>query len=305
MVEYLKHDEIDKGKWDECILKSQLPVVYMMSWYLDIITPQWCALISGDYKAIMPLTWRKKYGIKYIYQSFLAQQSGIFTVDPAGIDERMIKDFFDAIPAFYRYIDYSFNEVISTHLLPGIYEVRKNHILLLNRDYITITNNYSRRCRRNIRKAQECLLRNSLETQASEAVAFFKKHLKEKLPEFNKYYMVIGHLMNICLYRNMGEILTATAPNGEIAGIIFYLFNEYRCTMITCASTATGLKCQTMYYLIDQIIQKFAGKLKELDFFGTNIPSIEYFNESFGVETKYFTRLKINRLPWLLRMIKK
>jgi hypothetical protein len=305
MIRYLQNKDIDKGKWDLCIANSQLPVVYMLSWYLDLISPQWDALVSDNYETVMPLTWKKKFGIKYIYQSFLAQQSGIFTTDPKGINKKTINIFVRSIPVNFRYIDCALNETIKVDSVPASLELRKNHILLLDRDYSVIFHGYSRRCRRNIKRAQGCYLKNSYDTKADEAVDFFKKHLTDKLPEFSKYYSLIEQVILSCIMRNMGEVLTALTPDGEKAGVIFYLFNECRCTMIVCASTAEGFRCQTMYYLIDQIIQKFAGRLKELDFFGTNIPSIEYFNQSFGVETRYFARFRINHLPWLLRKIKR
>jgi hypothetical protein len=63
------------------IARSFNGIVYAYSWYLDIVSPGWDALVKDDYKSVMPLTWRKKYGIKYLYQPFFTQQLGVFSSD--------------------------------------------------------------------------------------------------------------------------------------------------------------------------------------------------------------------------------
>jgi len=47
MIIYHKHHEIDRDRWDECIRKSFNGIIYAYSWYLDIVSPQWEALIEG------------------------------------------------------------------------------------------------------------------------------------------------------------------------------------------------------------------------------------------------------------------
>ena len=63
MIQYLKHNEIDKKKWNDCIDHSVNNLIYSYSWYLDIVCPNWNALLEDDYTSIMPLTAGKKYGI--------------------------------------------------------------------------------------------------------------------------------------------------------------------------------------------------------------------------------------------------
>ena len=58
---FLKHDKIDKVKWDNCISRSVNGHIYARSWYLNIVSPDWDALIEGDYEAVMPLTWKRKF----------------------------------------------------------------------------------------------------------------------------------------------------------------------------------------------------------------------------------------------------
>ena len=60
MLRHIKHADIDKVKWDSVTLNSANGLIYNLSSYLDVVAPNWEALILGDYKAIMPLPVKKK-----------------------------------------------------------------------------------------------------------------------------------------------------------------------------------------------------------------------------------------------------
>ena len=72
-IKFLSHNQINKEKWDAAIDEAINGIIYAKSWYLDIVSPDWTALILGDYEVIMPLTYRKKFGVKYLYKPFFAQ----------------------------------------------------------------------------------------------------------------------------------------------------------------------------------------------------------------------------------------
>ncbi|MBT3423267.1 MAG: hypothetical protein HN431_10725, partial [Bacteroidetes bacterium] len=68
MFKLFSHNNIDKAKWDACIEHSSRPSVYAISWYLDAVSPEWMGLIKADYTEVIPICWRKKWGVKYVYQ---------------------------------------------------------------------------------------------------------------------------------------------------------------------------------------------------------------------------------------------
>ena len=72
MIRYLKREEIDIQKYDECIENSLESLSYAYSWYLDIVADNWDVLVYDNYKAVMPVPWRKKYFVKYCIYSFMA-----------------------------------------------------------------------------------------------------------------------------------------------------------------------------------------------------------------------------------------
>ena len=106
-IHYLRHNEIDRQKWDKCILSSVNGIIYAFSWYLDIVCEGWQALVSNDYEAVMPLPAFRKYGINYLAQPFFTQQLGVFSTKK--MDEELITRFMLAIPPKFKYIDLKLN----------------------------------------------------------------------------------------------------------------------------------------------------------------------------------------------------
>ena len=59
-IRYVKHDDIDPDKWDECVRNAKNGLIYGYSFYLDHMAKNWDGLILGDYEVVMPLPWNKK-----------------------------------------------------------------------------------------------------------------------------------------------------------------------------------------------------------------------------------------------------
>src|ERR1035437_8944019 len=95
---HLRNKTIDYQRWDFCITQSHNHLTYAYSWYLDIVSPDWEALVSEDYEYIMPLPVKSRYGIPYLVQPVLTQQLGIFSKKE--IDEDIVEEFIKQIPYF-------------------------------------------------------------------------------------------------------------------------------------------------------------------------------------------------------------
>src|SRR5882757_2918986 len=134
-IRYVKRQDLDLDAWDECIRLSPAGLLYARSFFLDAVTDgQWDALIMGDYEAVMPLTWNKKYGFTYLYQPHFVPVLGVFAkgarhngeLRPASRisapgelhPERPsanLTDFLSVIPPHFRFWDFDCNE---TNILP-------------------------------------------------------------------------------------------------------------------------------------------------------------------------------------------
>jgi len=78
MIHYVKREDLEVTKYNDCIENSIQSRIYAFSWYLDIVADNWDVLVEDDYTAVMPVPWKQKYFIKYVTQPFFCQQLGVF-----------------------------------------------------------------------------------------------------------------------------------------------------------------------------------------------------------------------------------
>ena len=131
-IKYLKHHEIDKKQWDAAIEKATNRLVYALSWYLDIISPKWDALVLDDYKAVMPLTWRKKFGIRYLYKPFFSQFLGVYYAKEEY--SSYVKDFLEHASKYFRLINININPS-SSNFEADYTTLRKTQVMDLSENY--------------------------------------------------------------------------------------------------------------------------------------------------------------------------
>src|ERR1017187_1866717 len=107
MIKLLSHSEINRTNWDARIASSLNSTVYPYSWYLDLVSPGWEALVEGNYESVMPLTANKKYGITYLYQPFFTQQLGVFSARK--LSPAKVNDFLSQVPGKFKFIEINLN----------------------------------------------------------------------------------------------------------------------------------------------------------------------------------------------------
>lgn len=301
-IQYLPHQEIDKKKWDACIHHAPNGLIYAYSFYLDTMSAHWDALVFGDYEIVMPLTWNSKFGIKYLYQPFLTAQLGVFG---KGITEYIRDDFFKEIPAAFRYIDIPLNSENIMSSPSGFDIHRSNYTLNLESSYEKISAGYNENTKRNIKKAGQVGCKTEKEFDVEKvinlAVAQMKQQgneSKENTSHFRKLYQLLHEKQMATTY---GILSTA---NELLASAVFF-FSHNRTYYILVGNNPAGRDTGASHALIDAFIKDNAGKKLILDFEGSDIPTLASFYRSFGALHEPYPHLKINRLPFFLKWMKK
>jgi hypothetical protein len=303
VIRYCPHTEIDPQKWDECIARSLPSLPYAFSWYLDTVSPDWDSLISGDYEAIMPLTFKRKWFVTYIHKPYYAQQLGIYSAET--LSESAIESFIRNIPSKYRFIHTNLNErnVLNDHLTAF---KNTNHLIRIDRDYAQIVKDYSRNCRRNIKKAMDAGLTVGTETDDHAFVKFVFDHLERRISRLDlEQFRLLEKIIAYAREKAAGLITGVYTPQHELCAAGFFMQTRDRQVFSVCASSEKGKEHEAMYLLVDDRIKKSAGSKTWFDFSGSSIPGIAYFNQSFGAQAVTYPTLHLNRLPFPLRLIKK
>jgi hypothetical protein len=300
-IQYLKRSQIDTAKWDQCISRAANGRIYAYSYYLDCMSQNWDALVYKDYEIVMPLTWNRKFGISYLYQPFLTAQSGVFG---SGITEMLLGEFIQAARFKFKYIDISLN---SGNILAGPHGfsiLRDNYILDLNHPYEELYNAYRENIRRNIKKAKQagCTVVKDFDVETVITLASTQMHLHDKNVDEN-----IGRFRR--LYKLLKAENKATtygiSLQGEVVASCVFFFSHKRAYYILVGNHPNGKTIGASHALIDAFIADYAEQDLMLDFEGSDIRNLAFFYSSFGAVQEIYPALKINRLPFYLKWLKK
>ena len=297
MIQYLTHNQINLNKWDATI--AECGNIYAYSWYLDIVHPGWDALVEDDYQSVMPLSGGKKFGVNYLFQPYFAQQLGVFSRQ--SLTPEKTEAFLKAIPSKYRFAEIRLNESnILSKDIEGI-EYHRNVLLDLNRDYSAIKENYHTNTKRNLAKAGEHNLQLIFNVIPYHVVALFRDNRGATLDKWgDAEYGNLISLGKTAQNRKSAFILGVNEMgDGEILCAALFMKANNRITFLFSGLNEKGKERQAMTYMLDQVIQKYAGQPVTLDFEGSDDENLARFYLGFGgVETKY-PSYTFNRLSGL------
>lgn len=304
-IQHLKYQEIDKLHWDAALERSFNKLIYASSEFLDkVCDGNWEALVSEDWKWIMPLTLKKKWGISYLPTPLFVQQLGIF--GPEAPSMEIIKAFIDALPKKIRLIEYQFNhhnlKLLDVRIAAII---RRNLILQIPKDFKNNKSSlYNSNTLRNVRKAQAEGL--SIVPCSPMLVAnLFKNNRGKTLKNVNIRWIRIFE--NVTKKQCKSLVIHANSVVNEkeetLAGIVVFEAFERHILIIT-ANTEEGKSRSAMHLLIDAYLSTIP-EGHTFDFEGSDNQGLALFYKGFGASEANYLHLKINNLPWWLKWIKR
>jgi hypothetical protein len=301
-IKYLQYNEIDKEKWDACIANAPNGLIYAYSFYLDCMAKHWDGLVFGDYEAVMPLTWNKKYGFYYLYQPAFTASLGVFGKN---LNEWLIDDFIIAIPKKFKLIEISLNFGNIFSSPPPFINRSSNYILSLNRSYEELYKVFRDNHKRNINKAFQLGCTIAKKVSVDEIIKLNEIQLKqisgtkpEDYPNFKKLYEQLKA-------KGQAKTYAIVDPKNQILSSAVFFFSHHRAYYILVGNHPDGKTLGASHALIDAFIKDHAKQNLILDFEGSDIRNLAFFYEGFGATFEIFPVLKINKLPWYVRLFKK
>jgi len=279
-IQHLTHIEINRQKWDVCIQNACNSLVYAESWYLDIVSPNWEALVVGDYEYVMPLPVKKKYGISFLVQPPLTQQLGIFSSN--SIDENVVESFIQKIPYWSYHLCFNEqNPCNKGRQLP-------NFILNLDKNYQTFFAAYSKNTQRNIKKSDSYNIVIKKGISANDFLDFY--HATEK--NYIIWAEKVNKLVKVALEKDKMTIYGAYNSDDQLISALCLLHSSQRLIYWLPVSNKEGKEALAMFKIVDEMIQHHANSNLILDFEGSKIENIARFYQGFGAEVKPYLEIK-------------
>lgn len=292
IIRHLSHSSINKKEWDDFISQADNGLIYAQSWYLDIVSPQWEALISDDHKFVMPVPIKRKYRLPYIVQPLLTQQLGIFSNEPITTDT--IKKFIQKLPSY----SYQLN-LNASNFTPDA-EAYPNYILSLHNHYAEIADKYSKNTIRNIEKAVKSDLSITDKISIEDFITFYESVSRKFKPADCN---CMRELIKEGVKRNQMRINGVVDNQEKLVAALCYTEYRNRITYLIPVSNEAGKKTSAMFYLIDSIIRQNCAKDKLLDFEGSALEGVARFYKGFGAINHPYYIIKNLRPSFLIGRI--
>ncbi|MFM2306185.1 MAG: hypothetical protein RLZZ367_854 [Bacteroidota bacterium] len=295
----LKRNDIDERKWNALINTSVQSLPYALSYYLDAVAPDWQALVLGNYEAVFPLPWLRKFGVKCIYQPYYCQQLGLFSKTQP--NEPLLQLFFNELGMF-SYINLNINPTALA--VADVYKLKpkKNLLLPLDKSPVALRKQYSENHRRNIAKAEKNGLLFLQDITHEQFETFYLQNIDRQKENFKpQHEKIFKALCRALVDNNAARFFAVALPTGEITTAVLVLLHGKRAINLINVSSQTGKKNGSAHFLFSNLIQLLAEDQNglTLDFEGSSVPGIARFYEGFGVQPEVFYNYQTHLLKTL------
>lgn len=301
---HLTYPQIDKQKWDACINRSSNRLIYAKSFYLDAMAANWDALVLNDYEAVMPLTWKKKWGIRYLYQPPFMQQGGIFFIAP--LSNSLLQAFTDKAFSLFKFAEITLNYMNDAgEIKNGLVSMRNNFLLPLQSSYEEIYSSFEAVTKKNIKRSRNRELQYQYSPHYIPVLKLYKKLYAERLPFFTQNdYPNFSLVCKKLSEQNNLIIRTVRDSKDTLMAACILLIDSSRIYNIISCITNEGKIAQANYFLYDQLIKEFSKSKYILDFEGSDVKGIAEFYCRFPVKNEMYPFIKINNLHPFLKLFK-
>lgn len=301
MIHYVRHRDIDKQAWDARLAAAPNAYWYGTSSVMDAASPGWDALVDEHAGAQMPLPWRMKFGIRYLFQPFVIQHLGPYSARPSPQDAAR---FLEAVPKEFRYADIYLMARDPGPMRGLRTEECTDHVLPLDRPVEALRAAYTENHRRSVRKAAKLGVRAEHAAALDEVIRFF-----ERSEQFRRWGVdaaqreVMRRVFRASVADGTGFGKVVRREGVPIAAAWFVRWGG-RLIFLKGLGNAEARERRAMHALVDQVVAEHAATGLLLDFAGGNDPQLARFYSGFGAVPALYLRALMNRLPPLVRRMK-
>lgn len=286
----IKRANIDENKWNNTVDNSANHHISGLSWYLDIVAPNWHGLVWNDYEIVFPFTKKKKYFIPYFMQPPMITHLRLYSL--ISINKDIYLSLLETIKKNVFYADFYIEDIeFATDFKKFD---RYNYILDL-KDITDLHDVLSSHHLRKIKKFEKLNHQFIYLTNISEY--FLDDYLCN-----SKYLIKLKNLRKIII--ELGKCFEnrqiggwwAIKQNDDILSIA--LISEYQNKLVlhAFASNEIGKKQGAMHFLIYQMIKQAQNNgINIIDFDGGNNDKMAFFYQGFGGKPYKYVELIIKQ----------
>jgi hypothetical protein len=227
-------------------------MIYALSWYLNIVCPDWEILVAKDHTAVMPLPISRSFGRTVLRQPEFAWQLGIFST---GIPSPgLVHHFIHSIPPAYRLKRLCLNKF---NIIPsGQARYLNSAELDLIRPYTVIRSRYGPYMQRMLERAGDHSISYVGNVSVHDMLMF-----ASRLDKFSRSRLIprkISYLRLIAtnaIHYRLGRIGAAYDSHNNLCATVLFLIFKGRASILYAAASSEGLDSGGIEFIIDRFIE--------------------------------------------------
>ena len=212
---------------------------------------QWDAIVEGDYDAVMPLPFRKKFGVRYIFQPAFIQQGGIFS--KYEITEAGTGLFLDLAFQHFRFAEFTLNysNSVEENYKP---KFRSNFIIPLDEDLNIGIITQDQKFYKELEIAEKFSLLYNHANDPNQAIGLYQKLYGSRLPFFERNDF--KKFSSVCEALDPADIINREArSNDDLHAQCLLIRYKQRLYNLVNNVTAAGRASSTNYFLFNEIVE--------------------------------------------------
>jgi hypothetical protein len=308
-LQIVQRKAIDEKAWNELISNSPQGIMYALSWYLDVVSPNWQAIVyapQGKYEIVMPLPIRQKYGIAFVQQPLFCQQLGVFALETVTVE--LVDTFIQKMLQTYQWVSwYCFNTDNPTFTnLPIAQTVLTTHHLTLHQDAQKNVAKYNKDRKMNLKRALKSAMKIEESTNIQPLIAMFCEEAAKKIEGgvAENAYALLQKLYTTLHQNHCAKLLYTQEGEKYTAGILLAYYQRHIIYLFNAAYHAYRKSNGRTLLIHEHLLSAptYAPQATIFDFESPEKTPIAEFYESFGATPKQFLHISYNHLPYPIRM---
>ncbi len=276
-IKLVKHEDLDKTKWNSCVHFATRGNVYGYWWYLSNTVKQWDALVEGDYESVFPLFPLES---RILTTPDTIKEIGIYSINVLSMAR--VKAFLEAIPTSYQQYNFMLNEGINW---PTDFSMKSttvyNHQLMLDKEYEELEKNYLPQVDEQMDLARENRLILNSNLKPEKVADFYRIHTTDTTMNINANFHAYQRIMYNALHRGSGFGSAVMNEKQEYLACGFFIFSHGKILRLLSHASPRGIKQGANTLLFDMLIRGNAGRPVLLDF---NSYEDDSFAKKFGAK---------------------
>ncbi|KMQ72589.1 hypothetical protein [Chryseobacterium koreense] len=274
MINKLKYHEIDFQKYSHCIENSVQKNFHARMEILDELCEKWELLIFEDYRFVMPVPIKEKFGFRFVVMPLFCQQLGIFGPEKNPVIEQK---FLDYLQKHFRILTYSFNFQNS---FDSKLKTKKNYWIQPT-EYLQLRKHYFKGRKSTVKTAQYLHFK---EFPLSQNIDFINNNFKglDKKNDQEKFLRFLHFLDERKILRIFGS-----CKDSDLTNLAIVIEEETNFSLLGLINDERFRDDNGASFLIDRILKEHISE-KSFSFMGGNIRGIEVFFKSFGSQLQEY-----------------